>query len=65
MCACEDIRGLRGEDWSQTRLCAVPSPVQLLYGHDLREAMEMTGGGLHVEYTTVGDCSSHTGTRSQ
>ena len=29
-----DIRRHRGEDWSQTRLCAVPSPVQLLYGQD-------------------------------
>ena len=30
-----DIRGLQGEDWSKTRLCAVPSPVQLLHGQDL------------------------------
>ena len=55
--------GLWGEDRSQTRLCAVLSPVQLLYGQDF-EGGHGDDWELHIKYTTpVWDCSSHVGTR--
>ena len=40
-----DIRRLRGKDWSKTRLCAVPSLVQLLYGQDLEGGYGEDGRG--------------------
>ena len=48
-----NITGLWGEDWSQTRLHTVSSSVCSM-DRILKEAMEMTGWGLHVKYTTSG-----------
>ena len=47
-----DIGGLQSEDWSQTKLCVVPSPDHLLYGQDFEGGDGDHWGGLHVEYTT-------------
>ena len=52
-----DIRGLQSEDWSQTKLCVVPSPDHLLYGQDFEggdgDHWRGSACGVHRQYGIV------------
>ena len=52
---------------SGVRLGCVLSPLlfNCVMDRNLKETMEMSGGGWNIEYISLGDCSSRLGTRHQ